>query len=84
MHCDKVGVIFCSWEGTLDIVVASMSIMVRVANGKVPVPDAKLIKGIGEVEFRFVDFISPIIDGERSWVRSETTIGKWSGFSSFM
>jgi hypothetical protein len=73
VHCNKVGVIFCSWEGTLYVVVASMLVLFWIADGKVPLPDAKLIKRIGKVEFRFVDFISPIVDGERSWVRSETT-----------
>ena len=82
MHCDKVGVIFCSWEGTLDIVVASMSIMVRVANGKVPVPDAKLIKGIGEVEFRFVDFACPVVDATCAWPGAKAAVGKGARFSS--
>ena len=64
MSGHEVWVIFDPWKGTLDVVVACVTIIFWIINGEVPVPDTKLMERIGEMERWFVDFARPVVDCE--------------------
>ena len=82
MHPNEVWVVLDAGKCTLDVVVAGVAVVQRVGNGKVPMPFAKVVEGIGEVERRFVTLVSPVVDGVGTWPWPEATIGERAWFAA--
>ena len=78
MHRDELGVVFYPGEGTLNVVVAGVAIVVGVGDGKIPLPNTKAMKRLGKVQFGFIVFVSPVVDGVSSGERSEAAVGQRS------
>ena len=75
MHSDKLRIILDSWEGALDIVVACVTIMVRIRYCQVQFPDAKAMERCGKMELGLVFLVGPIVDSEGARERTETAAG---------
>ena len=84
VHCNQIRVVFYSWEGALDVIVACVTIVRRVGDGEVPHPDAEILEGVGEMECRFVNFTGPVVYRMHSWPWPEATVGNWARFTSVM
>jgi hypothetical protein len=63
MHGNQLEVVFNLREGALDVVVPGAAVGIRVGDGQVPSPSTEAVKGVGEVEFRFVALVGPVVDG---------------------
>ena len=82
MHRDDVGIVFDARKGALDVVVSRVAIVSGVGDGKVPLPFAEVVEGVGEVEGRFVALVGPIIDSECARPWSEATVGQGARFAT--
>jgi hypothetical protein len=63
MHGNQLGVVFYLREGGLDVVAPGAAVGIRVGDGQVPLPHTEAVKGVCEVEFRFVALVGPVVDG---------------------
>ena len=49
MHGDELGIVLDPGKGTLDVVIASVTIGVGIGNGKIPLPYTESVEGVGKV-----------------------------------
>ena len=63
MHANQLGDIFNPREGALSVVVTGVAVGIRAGDDQVPMPHTEAVKGVCEVEFRFVALVGPVVDG---------------------